>query len=40
MTMERRLPTRADFVERTPGLRIMRPTTCWRLLDRWANLYR
>lgn len=40
LTMERRLPTAADFVERTTGLRILRPTTYWRLLARWAGLYR
>jgi hypothetical protein len=39
MTMERRLPTAAAFIERETGLRVMRPTTYWGLLDRWANLY-
>ena len=39
MTMERRLPTAAKFIERETGLRLMRPTTYWSLLDRWANLY-
>jgi hypothetical protein len=39
MTMERRLPTAARFVERMTGLRVMRPTTYWRLLDPWAALY-
>ena len=39
MTMERRLPTAAAFIERKTGLRVMRPTTYWSLLDRWANLY-
>ena len=39
MTMERRLQTRADFIDRTTGLRIVRPTTYWGLVDRWANLY-
>jgi hypothetical protein len=39
MTMERRLPTAAEFVDRETGLRIMRPTTYWSLLDPWANLY-
>lgn len=39
MTMERRLPTRAEFIERETGLRVMRPTTYWSLLDPWANLY-
>jgi hypothetical protein len=28
MTMERRLPTAAEFIERETGLRVMRPTTC------------
>jgi hypothetical protein len=27
LTMERRLPTTAEFIERTTGLRIMRPST-------------
>jgi hypothetical protein len=31
MTMERRLPTAAEFIERETGLRIMRPTTYWGL---------
>jgi hypothetical protein len=39
MTMERRLATAAAFIERQTGLRVMRPTTYWSLLDRWANLY-
>ena len=39
LTMERRLATAADFVERETGIRIMRPSTYWGLLDRWANLY-
>jgi hypothetical protein len=39
MTMERRLPTAAEFIERATGLRVMRPSTYWGLLDRWANLY-
>jgi hypothetical protein len=39
MTMERRLPTRAPFIEQKTGLRVMRPTTYWALLDPWANLY-
>jgi hypothetical protein len=29
MTMERRLPTAAAFIERQTGLRVMRPTTYW-----------
>jgi hypothetical protein len=39
MTMERRLPTAAAFIERETRLRIMRPTKYWGLLDPWANLY-
>jgi hypothetical protein len=40
MTMERRLPTAAAFIERETSLRVMRPTTYCGLLGRWANLYR
>jgi hypothetical protein len=39
MTMERRLPTAAPFIERTTDLRVMRPTAYWGLLDRLAKLY-
>lgn len=39
MTMERRLPTAAAFIERVTGLRVMRPTTYWDLLSRFARLY-
>ena len=39
MTMERRLPTAAAFIERQTGLRVMRPTTYWNLLSRIARLY-
>ena len=39
LTMERRLPTQADFIERATGLRVMRPTTYWSLLSPWAALY-
>jgi hypothetical protein len=39
MTMERRLPTAAVFIERQTGLRVMRPTTYWDLLSRFAGLY-
>ena len=39
MTMERRLPTAAPFIERQTGLRIMRPTTYWGLLSRFSRLY-
>lgn len=40
MTMERRLPTAAAFIEQRTGLRILRPSAYWRLLHRWAALYR
>jgi hypothetical protein len=39
MTMERRLPTAAAFIERETGLRVIRPTTYWDLLSRFAWLY-
>jgi hypothetical protein len=39
MTMERRLPTAAAFIERQTGLRVMRPTTYCELLSRFARLY-
>ena len=39
MTMERRLPTAAVFIERETGLRVMRPTTYWGPLSRFAGLY-
>jgi hypothetical protein len=39
LTMERRLPTQANFIERATGLWVMRPTTYWSLLSRWAALY-
>jgi hypothetical protein len=39
MTMERRLPTAATFIERHTGLRVMRPTTYCDLLSRFARLY-
>ena len=35
LTMERRLPTQAPFIERATGLRVMRPS----LLAPWAALY-
>ena len=40
LTMERRLPTAADFIERMSGLRVVRPSAYWRLLAPWAALYR
>jgi type IV secretory pathway VirB9-like protein len=39
MTMERRLATAAEFIQRTTRFRVMRPTTYWHLLDPWAALY-
>jgi hypothetical protein len=39
LTMEQNLPKSAEHVERKTGLRIMRPTTYWSMLDSWANLY-
>lgn len=39
LTMERRLPTQAAFLERATGLLVMRPTTYWRMLLPWAALY-
>jgi len=39
MTMERRLPTAAAFIKREASLRVMRPTTYWNLLSRFARLY-
>jgi hypothetical protein len=39
LTMERRLPTASEFIERVTGLRVMRPNIYWRLLAPWAALY-
>jgi len=39
LTMEKDRPGAAEHVERKRGLRIMRPTTYWGLLGRWAKLY-
>ena len=39
MTIERRLPTAAEFIKRETGLQVMRPTTYWELLAPWARLY-
>jgi hypothetical protein len=39
LTMERRLPTAAEFIKRETGLRVMRPKTYWDLLAPWAALY-
>jgi hypothetical protein len=40
MTMEKKLPTNAEHIERWTGLRVMRPSTFWELLRPWAALYR
>jgi hypothetical protein len=40
MTMKRKLPTVAPFVEKTTDLQIMRPTAYWAVLQPFANLYR
>jgi hypothetical protein len=39
LTMEKKLPKNAEFIERETGLRVMRPTMYWALLDPWAALY-
>lgn len=39
VTMERRLPTATEFIERETRLQVMRPTTYWSLLSAWARLY-
>ena len=39
LTMERRLPTAAAFIEQHTGLRVMRPTKYWDLLSPFARLY-
>jgi hypothetical protein len=39
LTMEQKLPKNAEFIERETGLRVMRPSTYWSLLGRWARLY-
>jgi hypothetical protein len=39
LTIERRLPTAAAFIERETDLRVMRPTTYWGLLSPFAKLY-
>ena len=40
LTMERRLFSQAPVIERRTRLRILRPTTYWRLLRPWTALYR
>jgi hypothetical protein len=39
LTMERRLATQADVIERRTGIRVMRPTGYWDLLGPWATLF-
>jgi hypothetical protein len=39
LTMERRLPTAATFIEQQTGLRVMRPNKYWELLSPFARLY-
>ena len=39
LTMERRLPAQADFIQRATGLRVMKPTGYWAILSHWAALY-
>jgi hypothetical protein len=39
LTMEKKLHKNAEFIEREIGLRVMRPTMYWALLDPWAALY-
>ena len=40
LTMERRLFSQASVIERRTKLRVLQPTTYWRLLRPWAALYR
>jgi hypothetical protein len=39
MTMELKLGTLSEDIERMTELRVMRPSTYWALLQPWANLY-
>lgn len=39
LTMERKLPTQAEVIERRTTLRVFRPTGYWKLLSRFARLY-
>ncbi len=39
LTMERRLATQADVIERATHLRVMRPSAYWNLFAPWARLY-
>jgi hypothetical protein len=40
LTMERKLPTAAEFVRREAAISILRPTDFWDQLRPWAALYR
>ena len=39
LTMERKLPTAAEFVRREGGISILRPADFWDQLRPWAALY-
>ncbi len=40
LTMESRLPRNAAHLQRELGLRVLRPIEHWKLLERWAGLYK
>ncbi|MEF3367022.1 hypothetical protein V3H18_10805 [Methylocystis sp. 9N] len=40
LTVERRLPSNAEHIERELGIRILTPVTHWELLRPWAALWR
>jgi len=39
MTVEKRLPRNAEYIERWTGLQVLRPKAYWDLLAPWARLY-
>lgn len=39
LTMEVKLTTQADTIEKATGLRVIRPSTFWELLSPWAALF-
>lgn len=39
LTMERRLPQAAVYLQAQTGLRVVRPSDYWRLLAPWARIY-
>jgi len=39
MTMKKRLPKNAEFIERITKLHVMQPSEYWELLQPWARLY-